>query len=345
MPQRFTLIALTLVLTGAQVGALVPGNPTNLVGSAAGQTVTLSWQPPASAIREYVIEAGSSPGLANLANFSTGSAATQFAAAGVGAGTYYVRVRAANTDGTSGPSNEVRIDVGGSCVVPIAPGGLSSSLSGSSLALRWTQSPGAATYVVEAGSAPGLSNIANVDLGSNVPALTATSVAPGTYFIRIRARATCGLSAASNEISVTVGGAAGGLAVSFEPDPATPEPPNSCLSIWAGAQYTSTIVVTNASPVGVTINAVTIFKYDERGTLTETSRGLDFAIPFVPCDDPNAYFGSRHIAPGERRCLYDYCYTNRFSAGGSRVWQFDGVDDLGRPLSASGRLALPPWPY
>ncbi|MCX6553371.1 MAG: S8 family serine peptidase, partial [Acidobacteria bacterium] len=61
-----------------------------------------------------MIEAGSAPGQADLANFSTGSTATSFAASGVGAGTYYVRVRATNAFGTSGPSNEATLSVGSS---------------------------------------------------------------------------------------------------------------------------------------------------------------------------------------------------------------------------------------
>jgi hypothetical protein len=60
----------------------------------------------------YVLEAGSTPGASNLANFPTGNAATIFVASGVSAGTYYVRIRAMNAGGTSAPSNEVVVVVG-----------------------------------------------------------------------------------------------------------------------------------------------------------------------------------------------------------------------------------------
>ena len=68
----------------------------------------LVWTAPASAdpIVAYVIEAGSTPGAANLARFSTGNNATAFYASGVGNGTYFVRVRAVSASGTSAPSNE-----------------------------------------------------------------------------------------------------------------------------------------------------------------------------------------------------------------------------------------------
>lgn len=108
--------------------ATAPGAPNNLAVSSSGNSVTLTWTPPSSGdpVSTYVIEAGSAPGLANLANFSTGNALTIFQAAGVGAGTYYVRVRAKNPCGTSGPSNEVVVVVGsvvppGSLMYDVAP--------------------------------------------------------------------------------------------------------------------------------------------------------------------------------------------------------------------------------
>jgi predicted phage tail protein len=77
--------------------------------------VTLTWNAPGGrcAPTSYVLEAGSSPGANNLANFATGSTATSFATGGVGAGTFYVRVRASNAAGVSGVSNEVVVVIAG----------------------------------------------------------------------------------------------------------------------------------------------------------------------------------------------------------------------------------------
>ena len=190
--------------------ATAPTTPLNLVATSLGNSVTLSWSAPGAGdpVTSYVIEAGSAPGLANLANFSTGRALTVFGASGVGAGTYYVRVRAANAAGTSAPSNEAVLVVGGSPGVPPgAPTGLTIILnSGGTVGLAWNASSGSpTTYIIEAGSQPGLANLANSDLGSAATTLTATGVGAGTYYVRVRAKNAYGISAPSNEVIITVG--------------------------------------------------------------------------------------------------------------------------------------------
>ena len=58
----------------------------------------------------YLVEAGSSPGLADLAMLSTGSASTVFNALAP-TGTYYVRVRGVNGGGASAASAEIVVVV------------------------------------------------------------------------------------------------------------------------------------------------------------------------------------------------------------------------------------------
>ncbi len=93
--------------------------------------------------------------------------------------------------------------------IPFAPGGLTQSVTGSTVILSWT--PGAATgdpvysYIIEAGSASGLSDITdNFDTGSSQPTITVTGVGAGTYYVRVRARSTSGISVPSNEVVVVV---------------------------------------------------------------------------------------------------------------------------------------------
>jgi hypothetical protein len=185
-----------------------PSAPTGLITSSSGSTVNLAWTKGASGgdPTAYIIEAGSAPGLANLANFSTGNTATTFSAGGVGTGSYYVRVKATNPSGTSGASNESLLTVGGACSAPpAAPSGFSlTGNSGGTVSFSWGASPGATTYIIEAGSAPGASNLANANLGSSATAATFSGVGRGTYFVRLRAQNLCGPSVVSNEVTLVV---------------------------------------------------------------------------------------------------------------------------------------------
>jgi hypothetical protein len=206
----------------------VPAAPTNLTVSVVGRTVRLTWvgpvggDPPSS----YVIEAGSAPGLSNIANVDTGSAASTLTAAAVPPGTYYVRVRGRNAFGVGGSSNEAVVSVNGGpgpCLTPPgSPLGLTVATGASSLVLRW-QAPATGcpptTFVLEAGSETGLANLAAVNTGSTATEFRADRIANGTYYVRVRAANAIGVSAASNEVVVTIG----------SPGPLTPCPMTTAL--------------------------------------------------------------------------------------------------------------------
>ncbi len=83
--------------------------PTNLAASISGSSITITWTAPAAGgtPTTYVLEAGSSFGGTDIASFSTGSTAATFSTNVGGNATFYIQVRAGNSVGTSGPSNEV----------------------------------------------------------------------------------------------------------------------------------------------------------------------------------------------------------------------------------------------
>ena len=203
-------IIVTKVYPAAALAA--PGAPTSLSSSASGSTVILVWMAPASgdAPASYVIEAGSSSGASNLANFDTGSATTSLTATAVPAGTYFLRVRAKNAAGLSGASNEFVVVVGGGgpcAIVSGSPTGLAASVSGSTVTLTWSAPLGGcppSSYIIEAGSTAGASNLANFSTSNTATSFSASGVGAGTYYVRLRAANAIGPSGPSNEVVVTV---------------------------------------------------------------------------------------------------------------------------------------------
>lgn len=87
-----------------------PGAPGTLTASTANGVASLTWGAAAGNATTYVVEAGTAAGLANVGTFATGHLDTTFITPAP-SGTYYVRVRAANAFGVSGPSNEVTVVV------------------------------------------------------------------------------------------------------------------------------------------------------------------------------------------------------------------------------------------
>lgn len=93
--------------TVVRVGGPPPAPPTNLQWVVSGRAVTLSWDAPTTGAppASCRLEAGSAPGLANLATAATTD--RTFVTTGVPDGTYYVRVPSVNATGPSEPTLDV----------------------------------------------------------------------------------------------------------------------------------------------------------------------------------------------------------------------------------------------
>jgi len=115
-------------------------------------------------------------------------------------------VRSTNSAGTSAPSNESLLTVGGGCTAtkPAPTAFTLTGNSGGTVSFRWGASASATTYVIEAGSTPGATNLANANLGSSATSATFTGVGRGTYYVRLRAQNACGTGSVSNEVTLIV---------------------------------------------------------------------------------------------------------------------------------------------
>ena len=123
-------------------------------------------------------------------------------------GTYVVAIHDNINRGVS--SYTLRLEADTPCQVvppPGSPANLLASVTGSSVTLTWsapTTGGPVTSYQLEAGSAPGASNLAIFDTGSGATAMGVNGVPPGTYFVRIKAKNSSGISTTSNEIVVIV---------------------------------------------------------------------------------------------------------------------------------------------
>lgn len=232
------------VLTMHRSGPFVVGAPVlpgavALAAATTSRTVALTWTPPATGTppTSYLLEAGSAPGLANLARARLG-AAPAFTAQGVPDGRYYLRVRAGNGAGDGPPSNEVVVDVP-SCAGLTAPI-LSGTGTDGVVALSWTSVTGASGYRLEAGTQSGASNLAVLPVAAT--SLQAPAP-PGTYYLRVRAVNSCGVSSASNE-----------LALSVVP-PTPPAPPTGLAAQVTGTNVTLSWNASPAATAGYRLDA------------------------------------------------------------------------------------------
>ena len=181
----------------------LPTAPANLTAQvspgAAGAQVSLQWTPGTDAT-SYAVEVVQPL----LAPIDTGSPQPFFSAAGVPAGQYRVQVRAMNPIGTSNASNLVDVVVGtsGPCAAPMAPSLPNGTFTNGIAAVSWQAVGGATSYVVQAGSVPGASDLFSGNVGS-ATTVSASGLPPGfRAFVRVYAVSSCGISAASPEIAV-----------------------------------------------------------------------------------------------------------------------------------------------
>ena len=191
----------SVVVTGTAACATPPPAPVGYTAQTGGVLAALSWAASSSATG-YQLEVGSAPGLADLLVTGVGNVTTFTATAP--AGVYFTRLRALNACGASPASAEVRITLGCSNVA-VVPGGLTVAKAGGVAGFSWLAPLGATSYRLRVGTAPGLTNLADLDVGASTAlSVPLAGVAPGLYYVRVAAVSACGVGAASNEVAVSV---------------------------------------------------------------------------------------------------------------------------------------------
>ena len=177
-----------------------PPVPLGFTGQTGGLLASLSWLP-APAATDYVLDVGLAPG-ATLTMAAVGNV-TRFQAVAA-PGTYYTRLRAVNACGSSVASVEVPLTLACSPTA-VVPQSFTVTTAGGVATLAWVAPLGAVSYRLQAGTAPGLSNVLDVDLGAVTSlGVPLGGVGAGTYYLRVVAASACGLGAPSNEAVLVV---------------------------------------------------------------------------------------------------------------------------------------------
>ncbi len=196
------------------IAPIAPRPPENLSAATRGARVTLNWAagtgdlapftpapPGGTAAMTHIVTASLTPGGPAVATIDTTSPDTTWSV-DAPPGHYWLRVAARNQFGTSAPSSEVMVRVS-----PSAPGPPTAArvvVSGNSVHLEWQAPVGgwpATSYLLEAGTAPGLSNVGALPVsGTTFDAV----VPPGRYYVRVRAVNAYGASVPGDEVILDV---------------------------------------------------------------------------------------------------------------------------------------------
>ena len=180
-----------------------PLPPTALTTTMNGTNLSLAWTPPAGAVTAYTFLAGTSAGSSNAATVALPGTQTSIGGT-VPGGTFFARVTATNSCGTSGPSGQVFFTLGAPDPLPAAPTNLVASVSGQTVSLSWNDQAAPVTgYVVEAGTGAGLANLGTLSLGP-APSVVLPGVPTGAYAVRVRAVTSAGSGAPSTDVIIVV---------------------------------------------------------------------------------------------------------------------------------------------
>jgi hypothetical protein len=193
-----------------------PAAPANLATFLNGTTAVISWDPSVGggSTNGYILQAGSVPGAADIAQISLPASTTSLAVPAP-AGTYHLRVFAANQGGLSLPSNDATLLMppGGGCSAPPTRT-IDQMVFGQYVRLSWAPVPGSAGYLLNVTGTHAVSQFVPAHINSiKVPG------APlGTYQAALTTSFSCGQTAVGPTTTITVDGAA-------PPGPRTPNPP------------------------------------------------------------------------------------------------------------------------
>ncbi|HJZ71644.1 MAG TPA: fibronectin type III domain-containing protein [Vicinamibacterales bacterium] len=190
----------------ATVVAVRPTAPGSVSAASVGSGLTLTWSPPdTGAPLAYVLSWGTSVGGANLPVQLIPGSVTRFDIAALPSGTYFLRLSAIGTDDVGPAAAEQPVTVAGSGSVPGPPVGLELAATAEGLRAAWHVPTIGATptiYEEQVGTAPGLNDVVSP---TERDVAHTERVAPGAYWVRVRAAAGGAAGAWSSSVQIPMG--------------------------------------------------------------------------------------------------------------------------------------------
>jgi hypothetical protein len=271
--------AYTLTISERPAGP--PGAPLNLAASVENFHGHFTWTPGGGGeATSYRLEVGTRPG-GTLAAFETPNATPSLDIPVIPPGEYWARVRGRNEFGLGAPLDEYRLFVTATGYSPPgAPVNVVALMAGTALTVTWDADPGgtpATGYMLEAGTAPTLSNVAVLNLG-NTRTFSYTGVPPGVYYLRVRAYNVAGASDPSKEVVLNVGNL-----------PAAPGVPNALARAVSGSTVTLSWLLPSdgGAPASYVIEAGTSRGFADIARFDTGSATPQVTVNAVP---PGAYW-------------------------------------------------------
>ncbi len=239
-----------------------PGAPTSFSASASGNTVSLSWAPPAAgsggAPTGYTIVVRGGPGAPIAQSVPVGGAMS--IAAPVPNGVYHLSVLATNANGSGLESSGITLTVPAAAAPPGAPSNLAVNVSGNAATFSWVAPAGGgavSNYVLLAGTTPGFATpFAAVPVGATT-SFAIGGIPSGVFYVRVQAQGPGGTSAATNEVILTIAGAAApGAPTLHAPSVSAGRTVTLSWSAGGGGAATSFTLLAAATPGGAPIVTV-----------------------------------------------------------------------------------------
>ncbi len=322
---------------GGGGGTTIPSAPVlNQISTSPSSptSYTVSWNSVTGAT-SYTLQQATNASFTGATNVSQ-SSATSRAFTNQASGTYYYRVSATNSAGTSGFSNTQSVTVSSSTQLqaPVLQA-ISNPNNSGSFTVSWSSVPNAQQYVLQEATSASFSNPTTVATTTSTSSQISGKAA-GTYYYRVQAKNGTTSSAFSNTVNTTVS--------TTPPPPTTKALLETYWETWNSTDSINTIVNMKSDIINISFG-----NFSRTGTNTYVVAGLDCDQATLTQFITAAHSAGKKVKIAIGGASYPISPTSTADAAGmaKAVAQFvsqnslDGVDyDIENTPAAALQVAL-----